>query len=129
MAEPPGHREYAKIVAKVWAKPEFYQRLLANPVEVLRNEGIDVPERTKVVDLSTEAPADFYLVLYPKPASLDKEIVELYSTRIDEARARACCEPPAFCTNIGFEIIGDLTKVVATEKTLKAQTKEGSDEG
>ena len=62
MTEPPVEqwdvvdwRKHAKIVAKVWADPEFGERLRANPVGVLRTEGVDVPERTKVVDLSTEA--------------------------------------------------------------------------
>lgn len=83
MTELPSRREYAKIVAKVWADPEFGERLRANPVEVLRSEGIDVPERTQVVDLSTEAyQADYYLLLPPKPASLDEDLLELVSERI-----------------------------------------------
>lgn len=86
--EPPGRREYAKVVAKVWADPKFGEQLRANPVEVLRSEGIDVPERTKVVDLSTEPEqAEFYFVVPPKPALpyedlSDDSIIRPFGTNI-----------------------------------------------
>lgn len=109
MTEPPAEqrdvvdrRKYAKIVAKVWADPEFGERLRASPVELLRSEGIDVPEGTKVLDLSTKAnQADrgsYYFLLPAKPASLDEELLveRLKPAGTVAASTSSCCDgnPP-----------------------------------
>lgn len=39
-------RKWAKIVAQAWADPEFKARLLANPTQVLKDEGVAVPAGT-----------------------------------------------------------------------------------
>jgi hypothetical protein len=41
-------KKHARIVAKAWADPEFKERLLANPREVLVAHGFEVPEGTAV---------------------------------------------------------------------------------
>ncbi len=39
-------RTWAKIVAQAWADPEFKARLLANPAQVLKDEGVEVRSGT-----------------------------------------------------------------------------------
>lgn len=39
---------WKKVVAKAWADPEWKARLLADPAEVLREEGVNVPDGLKI---------------------------------------------------------------------------------
>jgi hypothetical protein len=41
-------KKHARVVAKAWADPEFKERLLARPREVLVEHGFDVPVGTEV---------------------------------------------------------------------------------
>lgn len=41
-------KTWKKLVAKAWADPEWKARLLADPVAVLREEGLNVPENVKI---------------------------------------------------------------------------------
>jgi len=93
-------REYAKVVAKAWADPEFAQLLRANPVEVLRSEGIDVPEQTRVVpteaDLSRNDQDTSYFLLPPKPTSLEAEnsiesLLQAFDRMAPMATTHSCC--------------------------------------
>ena len=60
---------WAKIVAKAWADEDYKQRLLVDPVAVLKAEGIEVPAGVAVKCLeATETQA--WLVLPAKPADV-----------------------------------------------------------
>ena len=37
------HKEWAKIVAKAWSDETFKERLLKNPMEVLKENGVELP--------------------------------------------------------------------------------------
>jgi hypothetical protein len=63
---------WAKIVAKAWADEDYKRRLLDDPAEVLKAEGLDIPEGWEVKVLeSTEKQA--LLVLPPKPEGCVEE--------------------------------------------------------
>ncbi|MFC1579770.1 NHLP leader peptide family RiPP precursor [Thermodesulfobacteriota bacterium] len=59
-------KQWAKVVAKAWADEDYKQRLMADPVSLLAEEGIEVPEgvQLKVVE-ATDKQA--WMVLPPKP--------------------------------------------------------------
>ncbi|MEA1672136.1 NHLP leader peptide family RiPP precursor [Nitrospirillum sp. BR 11163] len=62
----------SRIIAKAWADDAFKARLLADPIAVLRAEGVEVPAGItfKVVEDSATVQT---LVLPPKPADLSDE--------------------------------------------------------
>ena len=67
-------KKYRQIVAKAWSDHAFKQRLIANPAEVLRENGLDVPQGTEVRLVEGEAEAEIsaglmVLSLPPKPSS------------------------------------------------------------
>ncbi len=62
-------KAYGRVVAKAWADAEFKQRLLANPTEVLREEGFAVPEGTEV-RIVADTVRVLHLTLPTKPAEL-----------------------------------------------------------
>jgi hypothetical protein len=59
-------RQYGKVIAKAWSDGDFKKRLLANPAEVLKSEGLKVPPgvQVKVVESTDEL---FHIILPPKP--------------------------------------------------------------
>lgn len=63
-------KQWAKIVAKSWADEDYKQRLLADPANVMKDEGMEVPEGVeyKCVE-ATESQA--WLILPPKPDGND----------------------------------------------------------
>jgi hypothetical protein len=63
-------KTYAKIVAKAWDDEAFKKRLLASPVDVLREHGIVVPAGTSVRVEESLRPPEFRddLILLPLPA-------------------------------------------------------------
>jgi hypothetical protein len=112
MSEPPGEkwepgqywREYAKVVAKSWADPEFARLLRANPTEVLRGEGLDVPEKTKIIptetDLEQNGRNTYYFLLPPKPRDLEESTsVESLIQVVAERAVMATCH--TFCSGGG----------------------------
>lgn len=65
----------SKIVARCWQDPDFKQRLLGNPKEVLAEAiGRQIPEHVEVKILE-ETPNNLYLVL-PVPPSTSEELSE-----------------------------------------------------
>ena len=70
MAQSQGHqtfqRRYGQVVAQAWRDLAFKQRLLADPVTVLREQGIDVPAglQVRVVENTGQ---QVHLVLPAKP--------------------------------------------------------------
>ena len=60
-------RQWGQVVARAWADPAFKQRLLANPADALREEGIEVPPgiELRIVEDTEQVR---HLALPPKPA-------------------------------------------------------------
>ncbi|MCX5816090.1 MAG: nitrile hydratase subunit alpha [Proteobacteria bacterium] len=73
-------QQWAKLIAKAWADEDFKARLVADPVAVLRAEGIDVPDgkKLKVVE-DTEDTS--YIVIPVKPLMNDGQMLELERRR------------------------------------------------
>ena len=64
--------QYQQLIAKCWADEAFKQRLLANPVETLKNEGFEVPEGVQVQVVENTAQV-FTLVIPAPPTDLSDE--------------------------------------------------------
>lgn len=61
-------RRYSEIVLRAWEDPAFKRRLMADPKAVLREYGIEVPDRLeiRVVENTDDV---FYLNLPAKPST------------------------------------------------------------
>ena len=59
-------RRYGEVVAKAWADPAFKRRLLADPVAVLREHGIEEPPG-KAVRVVEQAEDEVLFLLPHKP--------------------------------------------------------------
>jgi hypothetical protein len=75
-------RKHARVVAKAWLDPSFKKRLLANPTEVLRSEGIEVPAGVEIRVLE-HTPDIRYFELPVKPPSLEVQLSEEQLTLVD----------------------------------------------
>lgn len=64
-----------KVIAKAWTDEAFKKRLLSNPSETLRGEGIDVPGDVEVRAVENTNKV-VYFVLPPKPENCDLEELE-----------------------------------------------------
>ena len=64
--------QYQKLIAKCWADEGFKQRLLDNPAETLKAEGMALPEGARVQVVENTA-QDFTLVIPPRPTELSDE--------------------------------------------------------
>lgn len=73
----------SQLVAKAWADESFKQRLLADPVAVLKAEGLELPAGLTVKVLENTDKV-FHLVLPPNPPSC------LMTAWIVSAAASAC---------------------------------------
>ena len=71
-------KAWGRLVARAWSDDDLKQRLLADPAEVMRDFGIDVPEdvELKIVE---DTPAVRHLILPASPAG-DLEDEELGGT-------------------------------------------------
>ena len=65
-------KAWGKIVAKAWSDPAFKKRLMDDPTEVLKSNGIEIPLGTRVV-LKENTKDTFHLSLPEKP---EKELSE-----------------------------------------------------
>ncbi|MBK5970280.1 MULTISPECIES: NHLP leader peptide family RiPP precursor [Thiorhodovibrio] len=65
-------KQYQQLIAKCWADEAFKQRLLANPAETLKSEGIEVPEGVRVQAVENTAEV-FNLVIPGCPAQIGEE--------------------------------------------------------
>ncbi len=63
-------KKIQKIIARAWADDGFKQRLISNPSETLKGEGIEVPDGMdiRVVESTNDV---HYFVLPPKPSDLE----------------------------------------------------------
>jgi len=66
---------YKSIITKCWGDPAFKQQLIANPVGILRNEGVAVPDGIKVNVVENTA-NEFTFVIPPEPSELSDEALE-----------------------------------------------------
>ena len=41
-------KKYAKIVAKAWADEDYKKKLIASPKEILKQEGVEIPDKIKI---------------------------------------------------------------------------------
>jgi hypothetical protein len=92
-------RKMGQIIAKTWTDATFKQKLLSDPVAILREEGMDLPPGIEIraVENTDEV---FYLVLPSKPSGeLTDELLEkvaegrggVYDCLLDRcARAEKC---------------------------------------
>jgi hypothetical protein len=64
--------QYQQLIAKCWADEAFKQRLLDNPAETLKAEGMALPEGVRVQVVENTA-QDFTLVIPPRPTELSDE--------------------------------------------------------
>jgi len=83
----------AKIIARAWVDPAFKARLIADPVAVLREAGVVIPEgmrfEVREIPESGRKPAGgplYYLVLPPKPSE-----EQVGGGEIDDEVAAARC--------------------------------------
>jgi hypothetical protein len=60
------NKQHAKILARAWADPDFQQQLMANPKEIFRAEGIEVPDEVKL-NVLVDNPEHINLVLSDQP--------------------------------------------------------------
>lgn len=86
-----------KIIAKAWADEAFKQKLIAQPSETLREEGLDVPPEV-VVHVVESTDKVFYLVLPPPPNS-----DEISDVTLEQVSGGQSCSPCVFtpCTKAG----------------------------
>ena len=65
-------KQYQQLIAKCWADEAFKQRLMANPREVLKQEGLEVPA-DMCVQVVENTPTQMVLVVPQKPDALSDE--------------------------------------------------------
>ena len=86
-----GQKIYGRVVAKAWEDDGFKQRLMANPVEVLKEYGMNVLPgvEVKVVEGRGQpeiGPNRMVLPLPPRPSSN-----ELSTEELDQVAGGFCC--------------------------------------
>ena len=65
---------WAKVVAKAWADEAYKKSLSANPKEILKNEGIDIPDGMKVNFVeNTQDTINFILPLPKNDVAVESE--------------------------------------------------------
>jgi hypothetical protein len=70
-------KDWAKIVAQAWVDETFKQKLLAQPLTVLKEYGIDVPAGTNV-QVVEAAESDMYTLILPgKPREMSGSVEEV----------------------------------------------------
>ena len=62
-------KKYAKIVAKAWTDEDYKKILIANPKEILKQEGIELPDKIKISILEN-SDSELNFVLPAKPAEI-----------------------------------------------------------
>lgn len=59
------YKTFAKLVARAWADPEFDRQLRANPAQVMRDEGIDLPDDLHI------SPEQFFVPERPQGVAIE----------------------------------------------------------
>lgn len=93
-----GVKAYAQIIARAWTDPNFKQKLLANPRQVLNQNGMNLPdtiESIKIDDGATTMTWDqgntLVLPLPPKPADLSDDQLQNGLSGAEDVSVSACC--------------------------------------
>jgi hypothetical protein len=83
-------KKMQKVIAKAWADEEFKRKLIAQPAETLREEGLDAPPEVelRVVESTDKV---VYIVLPPNPSSTDAEIQPLTRRTAYNSCSCPCC--------------------------------------
>ncbi|MFC1834323.1 NHLP leader peptide family RiPP precursor [Thermodesulfobacteriota bacterium] len=68
-------RAWHKIVAQAWINEDFKERLLSDPVTVLKEEGLDMPDGVEVTVLE-QTPNKRFLIIPPVPDGISGEVEE-----------------------------------------------------
>lgn len=71
----------AKVIALAWQDEAYKKRLLAHPVEVLREAGLEVPEGMRVKVLQ-DTPTLKHLVIPVRPSGLSARELEDYAEQV-----------------------------------------------
>jgi len=83
-------RKYAELVAKAWSDEGFKNRLKADPVGVLRQAGIQVPDGVQYEVVESTAQKT-YIVIPPKPTE------ELAEDELEKVAGGVCGKFDTFC--------------------------------
>jgi hypothetical protein len=70
-------KEWAKIVVQAWVDETFKQKLLAQPLTVLKDHGIDLPAGTNLKVVEAVQANTITLVLPPKPSEMSGSVEEM----------------------------------------------------
>jgi hypothetical protein len=79
-------KQYQQLIAKCWADEAFKQRLLDQPAETLKDEGVEVPEVVRVQAVENTAQVVNW-VIPARPTELSDE--EL--SRVSAGSSCRCC--------------------------------------
>lgn len=80
---------YGRVVARAWSDESFKQRLLADPIAVLRAEGMAIPEGTEL-RIVENTDNTVYFMLPAKPEGLSDEQLDAVA---GGASGGGCCPP------------------------------------
>jgi len=78
MSEQSYGAQYAAIIAKTWIDPEFRQRLIEYPEQVLTEHGIRFPEGVKVKVDPNASSGHVTLGLPPRPGGISDEDIHTH---------------------------------------------------
>ena len=70
-------KPYEKLIKKCWADESFKQRLLADPMTVMQEEGLPTPPGVNSVAAIENGPAQMTIVIPPNPADLPEAVSDL----------------------------------------------------
>jgi hypothetical protein len=69
-------RQWAKIIAMAWLDEDFKKRLIADPMTVLKEHGIDLPKGL-TINIVDGKPGEINVTLPPKPEHAEGTVAEL----------------------------------------------------
>jgi hypothetical protein len=70
-------KPYEKLIKKCWTDESFKQRLLADPMTVMQEEGLPIPPGVTSVAAIENGPAQMTIVIPPNPADLPESVSDL----------------------------------------------------
>jgi hypothetical protein len=65
-----------KVIAKAWRDEAFKKRLIKEPIQVLREEKVELPKGVRTVRVVEDGPDLRYLILPAKPPGLTPEEID-----------------------------------------------------
>ena len=78
-------RRYNETIALTWHDEPFRRRLLANPLAVLRDRGLHIPEGTKQINVLQDTPDIKHFILLSRPTG------KAHFTEEDVPEGFICC--------------------------------------